>query len=289
MSSSSGAGRIVVDVGGNKFLTATKTLTSNSTYFASLLRGDWSESATHDGKEDVFLDQDPVAFGKLLIYMQRGMIKVDDVDIDVLTLAEFLGLDRLILAAKVCWYCNIGKGPVSAKSDEDIAAAFDEVHGGISKAISNGLFPFFLKQDDVNADKDYAVITVFLEDEVEPAVFVDKMNDTPITSIDCGGIIGACNRLQAEGFTLPGRTLNVDAAYTGDGLISYMSFSRRRHSAIRSGNATAIFIPTRDVGGPAAEVRAVLVVVVDVEVASVGLEHLELLYPLLEGDLGHGV
>ena len=32
-----------------------------------------------------------------------------------------------------------------------------------------------------------------------------------------------------------------------------------------------------------------LVVVVDVEVASVGLERLELLYPLLEGDLGHGV
>jgi hypothetical protein len=33
----------------------------------------------------------------------------------------------------------------------------------------------------------------------------------------------------------------------------------------------------------------VLVVVVDVEVARVGLERLELLYPLLEGDLGNGV
>ena len=75
--------------------------------------------------------------------MRRGLIKVEDVDIGVLILAEFLGLERLILAAKVRWYCNIGKGPVSAESDEAIAVAFDEVHGGISKAISHGLFPFF--------------------------------------------------------------------------------------------------------------------------------------------------
>ena len=130
---SSGARRIVVDVGGTKFLTAAETLTSNSTYFTSLLRGDWSKSAFHGhhGEEDdIFLDQDPVAFGRLLEYMRRGMIKVDDVDIDILILAKFLGLDILILAAKVCWYCNIGKGPVSAKFDEDIAATFDEVHGG---------------------------------------------------------------------------------------------------------------------------------------------------------------
>ncbi len=246
MSSSSGARRIVVDAGGTKFLTAAETLTSNSTYFASLLRGDWSESAFHGhhGEEDdIFLDQDPVAFGKLLGYMRRGMIKVDDVDIDILILAEFLGLDRLILAAKVRWYCNIGKGPVSAESDEDIAAAFDEVHGGISKAISNGLFPFFLKQDDVNADKDYAVMTVY----VEGGVFVDQIvNGTPSDGVSLGkylGIVGACNGLQADGFTSPGRTLNDDAEYTGK---VRMSFSRRRHSAIRTGNATAIFIPTHD-------------------------------------------
>ena len=171
-----GAGRIVVNVGGTKFLTAVETLTLNSTYFASLLGGNWSESAAH-GEDDVFLDQDPVAFGKLLEYMRRGLIKVEDVDIGVLTLAEFLGLDNLILTAKVRWYCNIGKGPVSAESDEAIAVAFDEVHGGISKAISNGLFPFFLYQDDVYANKDLAVMTVFLQ---EAEVFVDKIvNDTP--------------------------------------------------------------------------------------------------------------
>ena len=84
--------------------------------------------------------------------MQRGTIKVDDAKNNVLILAEFLGLDRLILAAKVRWYCNIGKGPVSAEqSDKDIAAAFNGVHGGILKAISDGLFPFFLKQDDARS------------------------------------------------------------------------------------------------------------------------------------------
>ena len=51
---------------------------------------------------------------------------------------------------KVRWYCNIGKGSFAADwSDEAIAAAFDEVHEGILKAISNGIFSFFLKQDDV--------------------------------------------------------------------------------------------------------------------------------------------
>jgi hypothetical protein len=92
--------------------------------------------------------------------MRGGMIKVEDVDTDVMILSEFLGLDRLLLAVKVRWYCNIGKGPAAAESDEALAALFDNLHGGISKAISNGLFPLFLKQDDVHAEKDLAIMTV---------------------------------------------------------------------------------------------------------------------------------
>ena len=38
----------------------------------------------------------------------------------------------------------------------------------------------------------------------------------------------------------------------------------------------------RDVGGPTVEIQILLVIVVDVEVAGVGLECLELLYSLLE-------
>ena len=103
--------------------------------------------------------------------------------------------------------------------------------------------PEYLLTDDVNADEDYAVITVFLEEEDGAAVFVDKIvNGTPnFGSIDCGGIFSACNGHQAEGFTSPGRTLNIDPTHNGQIL---MSFSHRRHSAIRTGNSTTIFIPT---------------------------------------------
>lgn len=34
------------------------------------------------------------------------MIKVEDIDADVLALAEFLGMERLLLAVKVRWYHN---------------------------------------------------------------------------------------------------------------------------------------------------------------------------------------
>ena len=80
--------RITIDVGGTKFVSAASTLSANSTYFASLLSGNWSD--TNDGNE-IFIDQDPVAFSKLLAYMRRGMIKVEEIDTSVLALAEFLG------------------------------------------------------------------------------------------------------------------------------------------------------------------------------------------------------
>ena len=97
--------RVVLDVGGTKFITSASTLTSNSAYFASLLSDNWIES--NNGEDEIFIDQDPVPFKVLLAYMRRGNIKVDDIDTDVLSLAEFLGMERLLLAVKVRWYCNI--------------------------------------------------------------------------------------------------------------------------------------------------------------------------------------
>ena len=227
--------RIVIDVGGTKFLTVALTLTSNSTYFASLLCGDWR------GLEDgIFLDRDPVAFGKLLNYMRQGMIEVEDVNPDVMILAEFLGLDRLLLAVKVRWYCNIGKGPAAAESDDAIAALFDKVHGGISTAISNGLFPLFLKQDDVHAEKDLAIMTV--SDDMQVIVH-EIVNGNPGPTIGCGGIFGALNGLHRNGYTLPGNRMRRDLAFNHRESIP---FSRRRHSRMRIGDATSIFIPTRD-------------------------------------------
>ena len=97
--------RVVLDVGGTKFITSASTLTSNSAYFASLLSDNWIES--NNGEDEIFIDQDQVPFSVLLDYMRRGNIKVDDIDTDVLSLAEFLGMERLLLAIKVRWYCNI--------------------------------------------------------------------------------------------------------------------------------------------------------------------------------------
>ena len=50
--------------------------------------------------------------------MRQGSIKIDDFSTEVLLLAEFLGIERLLLAIKVRWYCNIGKGPVHTTDDE---------------------------------------------------------------------------------------------------------------------------------------------------------------------------
>jgi len=153
--------RLVLDVGGTKFITSASTLTSNSSYFASLLSDNWIGSNNGEDNE-IFIDQDPVPFKVLLAYMRRGNIKVDDINTDVLSLAEFLGMERLLLAVKVRWYCNIGRGPVVNKDDE-IAVAFDQEHGGVMKAISSGLFPYFLKPNDIDYEKDFAVFNVSRE------------------------------------------------------------------------------------------------------------------------------
>ena len=90
--------RIVLDVGGTKFITAVSTLTSNSTYFASLLSGNWIESNNGD---EIFIDQIPSAFSVLLDYMRRGSIKVDDIGIDVILLAgSFWVLKSYLLLLK---------------------------------------------------------------------------------------------------------------------------------------------------------------------------------------------
>lgn len=202
------------------------------------------ESSSNDDGQELFLDQDPVTFGKLLGFMRRGMIKIEDIDIDVLILAEFLGLERLLLGVKIRWYCNIGKGPVDLESDEAIATAFDRVHGGILKAISNNLFQYFHEQDNVKAEMDRAIMTIYGGGSLGKAVSVNKIvNGTCGEPIVCGGLFGALNGLHASGFTSPGKKLKRDFTYNNRVLYS---FSRRRHSAIRTCDATSIFILTQD-------------------------------------------
>jgi len=233
---------ISLNVGGTKFITSASTLISNSVYFESLLSGNWIES--NDSSEELFLDHDPTPFGILLKYIRKGMIKVDDIDTDVMILAEFLGIEKLLTAIKVRWYCNIGRGPVLT-SESEIAAAFDHQYGGIRSAISSGLFPTFLKQDDINAEKDLAVV-----DAYQPGVSGDDPDGmcysfseiSTNSRLHCDSLVGALNGLFDKGYTR--REASLDRH---NELTDAVAFYRRKHSTISlEDSATQIFIPTND-------------------------------------------
>ena len=228
--------RVVLDVGGTKFITSASTLTSNSAYFASLLSDNWIESNNGDDDE-IFIDQDPVPFKVLLAYMRQGSIEIDDINTKVLLLAEFLGMERLLLAIKVRWYCNIGKGPV-VTTDDEIAVAFDQEHGGIMKAISSGLFPNFLKQNDIDAEKEFAKLCVSKVAGAPDAPLMLRFMLKEIGKLGpdrrVGGITTALNCLHLKGYTHYESQLKTKYTYT---------FSRRKHSIIMSSEATDIFIP----------------------------------------------
>ena len=232
---------ISLNVGGTKFITSASTLISNSVYFESLLSGNWIES--NDSSEELFLDHDPTPFGILLAFMRKGMINVADIDTDVMMLAEFLGIEKLLTAIKVRWYCNIGRGPVLT-SESETAAAFDQQYGGIRSAISQGLFPTFLKQDDINAEKDLAVVDAYQQGDSgdEPDGMCYSFSEIITNSrLHCDSLVGALNGLFDKGYTR--REASLDRHY--DELTDAVVFSRRKHSTISlEDSATQIFIPT---------------------------------------------
>ena len=223
-------------------MAAASTLTSNSTYFASLLSANWS-GGDDVGPRELFLDQDPAPFAILLAYMRRGSIAVHDITTDVLALAEFLCMEQFLLAVKMRWYQNIGRG--AALSDDDaIAAAFDKEHGCIRTAISSGLFPLFLKRDDVHAEKEMAVLTVseLTHDNVQTQVItVDEAGQQ--TGMEHGAeyLIGALNGMHLRGYTKREPQMDKSNRYE-----EITVFSRRKHPIVFSGRATDIFIPSDD-------------------------------------------
>ena len=79
--------------------TSASTVTSNSAYFASLLSDNWIES--NNGDDEIFIDQDAAPFSVLLAYMRRGNIEVGDINTNVLSLAEFLGMQRFTLGGQI--------------------------------------------------------------------------------------------------------------------------------------------------------------------------------------------
>jgi len=232
--------RVVLDVGGTKFITSSSTLTSNSAYFAALLSDNWLES--NNGEDDeIFIDQDAAPFSVLLAYMRRGNVKVEDINTDVLSLAEFLGLERLLVAVKVRWYCNIGKGPVHT-TDDEIAVAFDQEHGGIMRAISSGLFRYFLNPNDVDAEKEFATLRFSVEAPTPGAtprrVWKLKEAGKPDPEKAAVGITAALSGLHLKGYTHYESQLKSKDTST---------FSRRKHvTTMSSGGVTDIFIPNDD-------------------------------------------
>lgn len=172
-------------------------------------------------------------------------------------MAEFLGIERLILAIKIRWYINIGRGQFfeGDEQDERIAEAFDKEYGGISKAISTGLFPYFCKQDDINCEKNLVVVSthnfssrlimypdaIQITEATKPLVSVQGREDfSPILDAGRGGIVGALNWLQQNGYT----TYEEQMSRTHD-WGEQATFSRRKHNAMTC-NAIEIFVPSED-------------------------------------------
>ena len=225
---------VSLNVGGERFVAAASTLTSHSQYFAALLSGDWVES----GDEELYVDQDPAAFRVLLGYMRRGLIKVEDIDEDVILLAEYLGLERLISAVKVRWLVYLGAGPYLADdcSDEDIVAAFDLEYGGVSSAITAGLLQYFRKSNDEPwVGKEYAEIDIGRSHVVVDCTAIQRFQGVKsIYTYDCS-LVGAMNGLRARGYeTLPSSSTYLDP----------LRLSRRQYALLLP-RTESVFIPSK--------------------------------------------
>ena len=134
--------------------------------------------------------------------MRSGMIQVAEVNEKVLMLAEFLGMERLVSAAKVRWFAHLGRGPNLSDdcSDADIVAAFDKEYGGISEAIGAGLFPSFLVMNPLSKCQ-CEVAEIMMEREGGGNALVAREfvgREKPIET-ECGAL-GAINGLCSKGY-----------------------------------------------------------------------------------------
>lgn len=132
-------GRVVLDVGGSRFVSSASTLQGASSYFAALLTR-WDAS---NDNEPLFIDADVDAFQPLLSYMRLGTVKLaqqdEDLSVRILLLAEYLGMDALLSHVKAKAYANMHpqrKEDAASRSD-----AFDAEVGTLQEAIDKGVLP----------------------------------------------------------------------------------------------------------------------------------------------------
>jgi hypothetical protein len=132
-------GRLVLDVGGSRFVSCRSTLEANSTYFRSLLSR-WADENSVD--DPIFIDADADAFQILLSYMRNSTILLPSADHGlcsrVLLCAEFLGLEQFLVSVKARAHAN---SHPEADAAEASAAAFDEEFGTLQQAIEAGVLP----------------------------------------------------------------------------------------------------------------------------------------------------
>lgn len=134
-------GRVVLDVGGQHFVSSRSTLEGSSSYFQALLAR-WDEESNG---EPLFIDCDADAFGVLLSHMRiaSNLILPDDNEklcARVLLLAEYLGMDDFLAKVKAKAYKNMHPEAESTAYN-DAAAAFDAEVGSLQEAIDNKVLP----------------------------------------------------------------------------------------------------------------------------------------------------
>ena len=133
-------GRVVLNVGGQRFESSRSTLEGSSSYFQSLLAR-WDEE-TDDA---LFIDCDADAFGVLLSHMRiaSNLILPDDdhkLCARVLLLAEYLGMQGLLAKVKARAYKNMHPGAEEAGGTDPVAA-FDSEVGTLQEAIDSKVLP----------------------------------------------------------------------------------------------------------------------------------------------------
>ena len=204
--------RVVLDVGGRKFVTSVVTLESNSTYFHSLFSRHWVEH-----NDDCFVDQNSDAFAVILDYMREHFIDIEAINTKVLLQIEYLGVESLLTAVKVKMHCNMN--PAFSGTEEDAVHSFDKKYGGIKNAIGCGDLPKYLLER-VEGEKDYAIFEYLHEEYYSFAV---RANDLP-RSLRFS-FIGAMDCLHFHGYTKCEENMKWGNR-NGD----KVSFSREKHS-----------------------------------------------------------
>ena len=210
---------IKINVGGTIFSTSKTNLRASFSYFESSLSSDWHDD--DDDEETLFLDQDPETFKTLLHFMRYPFIKASSITGELLIMAEFLGMDLLLNASKVCAYRYMHGVECRGKTINEICLAFDHKYGGMISVVRRGILPDNIKPSTDYYEKEYASLIVstlvaVAHYDVDPAVdpahdqisYVGQpMSTTVLLSSHFKGsnhmsFLDAMNLLHEHGFTV---------------------------------------------------------------------------------------